>query len=253
MAPVESAVIERDNNINSTILDDVVAIESVVLPANRSRKSSLIWYKVKRTLYFGIKRVFDIVCSLIGILLLIPVAIVTKICYIAMGDKEPIFYTQKRIGKNGREFDFYKFRSMIPNADKVLEKILKENKELEKEYKINKKLENDPRVTGIGKILRKTSLDELPQFINVLKGEMSLIGNRPYLPREKEDMGEYFDDIEKTKCGIVSLWAVEGRSNLSFNDRLKLEQYYSYNQSLSMDFKIFFRVFKVVLLKKGAK
>jgi len=208
---------------------------------------------IKKVLYLGVKRLFDIICSLFGILMLIPVTIVIKICNIVTGDKGSVFYTQKRIGKNGKEFKFYKFRSMIANADKVLEQLLKENEELAKEYKVNKKLNNDPRVTRVGKILRKTSLDELPQFINVLKGDMAVIGNRPYLPREKEDMGEYFDDIVSTKCGIVSYWAVMGRSDVSFETRLKLEQYYSHNQSLLLDFKIFLKVFKVVLFKKGAK
>ena len=208
---------------------------------------------IKKVLYLGVKRTFDIICSLFGILMLIPVTIVIKICNIVTGDKGSVFYTQKRIGKNGKEFKFYKFRSMIANADKVLEQLLKENEELAKEYKVNKKLNNDPRVTRVGKILRKTSLDELPQFINVLKGDMAVIGNRPYLPREKEDMGEYFDDIVSTKCGIVSYWAVMGRSDVSFETRLKLEQYYSHNQSLLLDFKIFLKVFKVVLFKKGAK
>ena len=142
---------------------------------------------------------------------------------------------------------------MIPNADEELKRILKEDKTLAKEYKQNKKMKHDPRITKMGKFLRKTSLDELPQFINVLKGDMSVIGNRPYLPREKKDMGKYFDDIVSTKCGIVSYWAVMGRSDVSFKTRLKLEQYYSKHQSLKLDIKIFFRTFKVVLLKKGAK
>lgn len=230
---------------DTTVMDE----ETIV----QGKKSKAILYKIERGSYFCIKRIFDIICSLIGILLLIPVTLVTKICYLITGDRKSIFYKQKRIGKDGKEFDFYKLRSMIPNADEVLAKMLEEDTEQTKEYKLNKKLENDPRITKVGKVLRKTSLDELPQFINVLKGDMSVIGNRPYLPREKEDMGEYFDDIEKTKCGIVSLWAVEGRSNLSFEKRLKLEQYYSNNQSLLMDVKIFFKVFKVVLFSKGAK
>ena len=230
---------------DTTVMDE----ETIV----QGKKSKAVLYKIERGSYFCIKRIFDIICSLIGILLLIPVTLVTKICYLITEDRKSIFYKQKRIGKDGKEFDFYKLRSMIPNADEVLTKMLEEDTEQTKEYKLNKKLENDPRITKVGKVLRKTSLDELPQFINVLKGDMSVIGNRPYLPREKEDMGEYFDDIEKTKCGIVSLWAVEGRSNLSFEKRLKLEQYYSNNQSLLMDVKIFFKVFKVVLFSKGAK
>ena len=142
---------------------------------------------------------------------------------------------------------------MVPNADEVLAKLLKEDKEAAKEYKINKKLENDPRITKMGKILRKTSIDELPQLINVLKGDMSLIGNRPYLPREKEDMGDYYNDILKTKPGLTGYWQVSGRSNTTFEERLKLEKYYSNHSSLKLDIKIFFKTFKVVLLHKGSK
>ena len=116
--------------------------------------------------YFVVKRVFDVICSLIGIMLLIPISIVVKISYLITGDTESIFYKQKRIGKNGRLFDFYKIRTMIPNADEKLDKILENDEELAEEYSKNKKLKNDPRITKVGKFLRKTSLDEFPQFIN---------------------------------------------------------------------------------------
>lgn len=218
-----------------------------------SMSEEKVAHKIKKAIYYTTKKIFDIICALIGCLMLIPVSLITKISYLLTGDKEPIFFTQKRIGKNGKEFNFYKFRTMIPNADEELKRILKEDKELAKEYKENKKMKHDPRITKMGRFLRKSSLDELPQFINVLKGDMSVIGNRPYLPREKKDMGKYFNDIVSTKCGIVSYWAVMGRSDVSFKTRLKLEQYYSKNQSLKLDVKIFFRTFKVVLLKKGAK
>ena len=134
-----------------------------------------------------------------------------------------------------------------------LKELLKNDEAARKEYKINKKLKNDPRVTSVGKILRVTSLDELPQFINIFKGEMSLIGNRPYLPREKEDMGSYYNDIIKTKPGLSGLWQVMGRSNTTFEERLKLEQYYSNNFGFRIDIKIFFKTFGVVLKHKGAK
>ena len=142
---------------------------------------------------------------------------------------------------------------MVPNADDVLFELLKKDKKLAKEYKINKKLKNDPRITKMGKHLRNSSLDELPQLINVLKGDMSLVGNRPYLPREQEDMGEYFDDIIKTKPGLTGYWQVSGRSDTSFDYRLKLEKYYSNNYSLLFDIKILLSTVRVVLLKKGAK
>ena len=209
--------------------------------------------KIDRFFYFSIKRLFDIVFSLLGIMFLLPISLIVKISYVLSGDYKTIFYTQSRIGHKGKEFKFYKFRTMIPDADKELEKILKENKELAKEYKKNKKLKNDPRITKMGKFLRNSSLDEFPQFINVLIGDMALIGNRPYLPREKKDMGKYFNDIVSVKCGIISYWAVTGRSDVSFKTRLKLEQYYSKNQSLKLDIKIFLRTFRVVLLRKGAK
>ena len=122
---------------------------------------------LKNQVYLCTKRVFDLVISIIGMLLLLPVALIVKISYMLTGDFNSIFYTQSRIGKNGKEFVFYKFRSMVVNADDVLDKLLKENKELAREYKINKKLKDDPRITKMGKLLRKSSLDELPQVINI--------------------------------------------------------------------------------------
>lgn len=203
-------------------------------------------------MYFFTKRLFDIFVGLIGLIVLIPLIIIIKLVSICNGDFNSIFFAQNRIGKDGKEFKFYKFRSMVPNADEVLFKMLEEDKEVAKDYKINKKLKDDPRITKIGKILRRTSIDELPQLLNVLKGDMSLIGNRPYLPREKEDMGEYFDDIVKTKPGITGYWQVSGRENVTFENRLKLESYYSNNYSIGLDIKIFFKTFKAVFGGHGA-
>lgn len=209
--------------------------------------------KLSRYLYLTIKRLFDICMSLFGILFLIPIAIIIKISYMLNKDFTSIFYSQTRIGKDGKEFKLYKFRSMIPNADEVLKELMNTNTDIFNEYSKNKKLKDDPRVTKVGKFIRKTSLDEFPQFINVFKGDMSIIGNRPYLIREKKDMGSYYNDIVKTKPGITGYWQVSGRSNLSFEDRLKLEQYYSNNYSLIMDIKILFKTVIAVLLKKGAE
>lgn len=164
--------------------------------------------KTKKVLYSIIKRLVDIVVGLIGIIFLIPLTVIVKIISICTGDFKSIFFKQERIGKNGKIFMMYKYRTMVPNADEVLMKMLKEDKEAAKEYKKNKKLKNDPRITKAGKFLRKTSLDEFPQFINVFLGSMSLIGNRPYLPREIDDMGKYYKDIIKTKPGISGLWYV---------------------------------------------
>ena len=229
-----------NNDINNISINDI-------------SENSLNFSKVKKYSYLITKRLFDIILSLFGILFLIPLSIIIKISYILNKDYSSIFYTQTRIGKNGKEFKLYKFRSMIPNADEVLKELMDTNTDIFNEYSKNKKLKDDPRVTKVGKFIRKTSLDEFPQFINVFKGDMSIVGNRPYLPREKKDMGNYYSDIVKTKCGIVSYWAVHGRSDVSFERRLELEKYYSNHQSLKLDIEIFFRAFLVVLLKKGAK
>ena len=228
---------------SSIILGDETFVD------NRSKT----YYKVKNILYLFIKRSFDIVVSIIGMIFLIPLSLVVKISYILSGDFKSIFFYQKRIGKDGVEFNFYKYRSMIPDADYELSKLLETNKKLEKEYKKNKKLRDDPRITKVGKFLRKLSLDELPQVINILKGDMSLIGNRPYLPREKEDMKDSFDIIVRTKPGLTGYWQVSGRSDISFKRRLRLEKYYSLHAGLKFDIKIFFKTFKVVLFGSGAK
>lgn len=208
---------------------------------------------IKTIVYLCIKRLVDIIAGLVGLLILIPITIIIKIISMCNGDFHKIMFVQKRIGKNGKEFDFYKFRSMVPNADEILFKMLEENEEMRKEYQENKKLKDDPRITKIGKFIRRYSIDELPQLINVLKGDMTLVGNRPYLPREKHDMGKYFNDIVKTKPGITGYWQVSGRSDVSFKQRLKLEQYYSNNASLKMDIKILLKTVKVVLFGKGAE
>lgn len=211
-------------------------------------KSSI---KISKT-YLFLKRLFDIFCGLVGFAVLLPIIIIVKICTLASGDKESIFFTQSRIGQNGKEFKFYKFRSMVPNADEVLFELLKKDKKMAEEYKLNKKLKKDPRITKVGAILRKTSLDELPQVINILKGDMAVIGNRPYLPREKEDMGEYFDDIVSTKPGLTGLWQTAGASKSTFAHRLLMESWYSRNMSMIMDIKIFFLTFKAVIFGHGA-
>ena len=209
--------------------------------------------KIKKIIYLIWKRIGDILVSLVGLVFLIPIAIVIKIAYMISGDFTPVLFTQDRIGLNGKHFKFYKFRSMVPNADEVLFKTLAKDEKLAEEYSMNKKLKNDPRITKIGRIIRKFSIDEMPQFINVFLGDMSLIGNRPYLPREKKDMGKHYDEIIKTKPGLTGYWQVSGRNDVTFKRRLELEAYYSKHAGFKMDIKIFFKTFKVVLFGKGAK
>ena len=225
--------------------------EMIVSTIDVEKKSSVI-RTIRMYLYLAIKRLFDIVIALIGLVFLLPVALFVKIAYMCTGDFKSIFFTQNRIGKNGKEFKFFKFRSMIKDADKVLFQLMEQDPKIKEEYTINKKLANDPRITKVGRFLRKSSLDELPQVFNILLGHMSIIGNRPYLPREKVDMGEYFNDILKTKPGLTGYWQVSGRSNTTFEARLVLEKYYSDHCGLLMDIKIFFKTFYVVLLRKGA-
>jgi len=200
-----------------------------------------------------LKRAFDIFGALIGVVLLIPITIGICIAKIITKDRGPLFYNHERIGKNGKIFKMYKFRSMAVGADEILKEYLQENEEARKEYKKNKKLKDDPRITKIGKFIRKTSLDEFPQFINVLKGEMSLVGPRPYLPREKEEMENYYTYITRCKPGITGLWQISGRSDVSFKDRLNLDLKYYNEKSLKNDFIVLLKTVKSVIKKEGAK
>lgn len=209
-------------------------------------------HTLNRTMYFFIKRLFDILMSIIGIIAMIPIALIVKISYMLTGDFNSIFYKQKRIGKNGEEFNFYKFRSMVPNSKEMLEEMLKDSK-YKKEWEKNQKFENDPRITKAGKILRKTSLDEMPQFLNVLKNDMSFIGPRPLIPGELDSHDGDHSIYEAMKPGITGWWASHGRSDTTYEERLKLEYFYVNNCSLSLDIKCIVATVMAVICKKGAK
>lgn len=215
-------------------------------------EKTLTWENSAKILYFGIKRVFDIFVGIMGIMMLIPLMIVVKLVAVLNRDYDSIFFRQQRIGKDGKLFTMYKFRTMVMDADKVLFELMEKDAKVREEYNINKKLKNDPRITKIGKILRISSLDEFPQFINVLLGDMSLVGNRPYLPREKEDMGVYYKHIVATKPGITGLWQTSGRNNVTFHDRLVIEKKYNMMYSLMLDIKIIFRTVIQTIKKDGA-
>lgn len=219
--------------------------EKIEFSKTISIKNEYIFFK--RILYGISKRIFDIFFGVIGCLILVPVLVIVKIVYVINGDYESILLIQKRIGQNGQIFNFYKIRTMVSNAEKILLDLLENDKNIAEQYRINKKIKNDPRITKIGKILRKKSIDEFPQFINILKGNMSLIGNRPYLLSEKEDMGIYYNEIIKTKPGLTGIWQVNGRNNTTFQKRLELESKYSNSYSLKKDIKIFFKTVKVLL------
>lgn len=215
-------------------------------------KKEEIKIKPKRVYRF-IKRIIDIVVGLIGVIILAPITVVLYIVNIfADESKGPLFYDQLRVGKNGKYFKIYKFRTMIVGADKILEKYLEENEEARKEFEETQKLSNDPRITKLGKILRKTSLDEFPQFINVLKGDMSLIGPRPLVRGELDAHNGNHEIYESVKPGISGWWAANGRSDLSYDERLKLEYYYAENFSLWLDIKCVFKTIVSVIKKEGA-
>lgn len=193
------------------------------------------------------KRILDICGGIAGCLVLLPLYFYVRRKNHQSGDYDPVFFKQKRIGKNGKEFTIYKFRTMVPNAEKILDELMEKDPAIREEYTKNKKLKNDPRITKAGHFLRKTSLDEFPQFINVLKGDMSLIGPRPYLPREKEDMGIYYDIIIQMKPGLTGMWQTHGRSDVDFEDRLALDEYYYRNYNLWLDVTLLVKTVRTML------
>lgn len=207
---------------------------------------------ISRGFTLFIKRIIDIIGAIVGIAILIPLTVVVWVGNRVCKDKGPIFYSQERIGKDGKIFKMYKFRSMVVGADEVLQELLEKDEKANKEYSEFKKLENDPRITKFGNFLRKTSLDEFPQFINVLKGEMSIVGPRAYLIREKEDMGNTYDTIIRCKPGITGLWQVNGRSSVNFKTRLDMDIEYYNKYSTTLDLEILFKTISAVLNKDGA-
>ncbi|MEI2401382.1 sugar transferase [Niallia taxi] len=198
--------------------------------------------------YKLLKRVFDILLSLIGIIVLAPLLILVAI-FIKIEDKNgPVIFTQIRVGKNEQEFKMFKFRSMVSNAEELLDSILDKNETEGAMFK----MKNDPRVTKIGKIIRKTSIDELPQLYNVLIGDMSLVGPRPPLKREVEEYTTYHKQRLLIKPGCTGLWQVSGRSEVGFEEMVDLDLRYIKDRSLIYDVKIIFKTFKEIFKSKGA-
>lgn len=210
------------------------------------------FYKLKMVIYHVIKRIFDIFFAILGLIFLLPIALAVKISYMLNKDFKSIFYKHTRIGKNGKKFGLIKFRSMVCNADELLKELLKDPKYKE-EWDKYQKFSNDPRITKIGKILRKTSLDEIPQMLNILKGDMSFIGPRPLVEGELDAHNGNHALYEATRPGLTSWWACNGRSDLEYDKRLELEYYYVKHQGIMMDIKCIFKTIQVVLFGKGAK
>jgi undecaprenyl-phosphate galactose phosphotransferase len=198
------------------------------------------------------KRLFDLVLGLLFLIVGLPIMIIIAIL-IKRDSAGPVFFRAQRIGKGGAEFCCYKFRTMYVNSDEILQQHLSKDAEARREWERFAKLRvYDPRVTRIGRWLRKWSLDELPQIINVLIGNMSLVGPRPYLPREREKMSYFIDIILETTPGITGLWQVGGRNEIDFNGRLSLDAWYIRNWGIWLDIMLLVRTVGVVLKRKGA-
>ena len=199
----------------------------------------------KKDFYKIIKTIFDLFFSLIILIAGFPIFIIIALL-IKLSSRGPIFFLQERIGKNKKSFNCIKFRTMHPEAEDILENIMTNNEELRKEFEETHKLKNDPRITNIGKFLRKTSLDEIPQFLNVIKMEMSIIGPRPIVKNEIQKYGESYNKVISLKPGITGLWQVSGRNNLSYKRRVNLDCLYVDNMSPLIDLRIIIRTFGVI-------
>ena len=212
------------------------------------RTQSDVKTKISKKVYIKIKRVIDVILASIALILLSPVFAIIAIA-IKIDSKGPVFFAHKRIGKNGNIIKLYKFRSMVINAEELIKSFTPEQM---KEYKENYKLTNDPRITKVGKFLRKTSLDELPQLINIINGDLSIIGPRPVIADELEKYGTNKDKFLSVTPGLTGYWAANGRSNTTYEQRMEMELYYIDNLSLKMDIKVFFKTILSVVKKEGA-
>ncbi len=227
--------------------------QEIAIPFDVARLNENAFHKIYRITISGIKafikRIVEIFISLIGLIIFVPLAIVVFFQNVKNKDYGKVLYTQERIGKNGKIFKMYKFRTMVNNADEILENMLKDD-EIRAEYEKYRKLRNDPRVTKFGKILREKSLDEFPQFINILKGEMSIVGPRPYLPEEKERMGKYYNYIVQHKPGLTGVFQISGRERVAFSERLDMDLRYHYRRTFLVDLKIALITMLVTLRRK---
>lgn len=195
----------------------------------------------------SLKRTGDVLFSLAVLGLGSPVFLLLALL-VKVSSPGPVFYVQRRVGRGYRHFGCIKFRTMRPDADRVLASVLAESAEMREEFERDFKLKDDPRITPIGRFLRRSSLDELPQFLNVLRGEMSVVGPRPIVDKEIERYGAYMDEVLAVRPGLTGLWQVSGRNNLSYAKRVRLDVAYARGRSFMLDFAIILRTFGVLLL-----
>ncbi|MBS4804404.1 MAG: sugar transferase [Clostridium sp.] len=203
--------------------------------------------KENRLVYNISKRFIDILLSLFGLIIVSPIMLIVAIL-IKLESTGPVIFSQKRVGLNGKEFNMLKFRSMVQNAEELKEKLQKQNEMSGPMFK----MKEDPRVTKVGRFIRKTSIDELPQLINVLKGEMSLVGPRPSLSKEVAKFEPWMLERLNVKPGLTCYWQVSGRNNIDFEDWMKLDIKYVKDRNLVLDIKLIFKTFFVLFGDKNA-
>lgn len=227
-------------NINFESQEAILSRDIIIVPK--------IVKKATKINYISIKRAIDVIISLIGLILLSPIFLLLTII-IKIDSKGPAFFAHTRYGKNGKKFKMYKFRTMYENAQDMIKDFTPEQM---KEWKENFKLKDDPRITKVGKFLRKTSLDELPQIVNIIKGDLSIIGPRPVIEEELEKYGDNKDKFLSVTPGLTGYWQANGRSSTTYEQRMEMELYYIDNISPKLDVKIFFKTIESVIKKEGA-
>lgn len=241
---------------NLMFVPNTVGIPVINLEVKKIYESNMLLLSIRNNLAKKtnrrIKRIFDIVFSLLTMVIIIPVSIIVMILIMIESPGAAPIFKHYRVGRGGILFPCYKFRSMVPNAKDKLQEYLKNNPEAKIEWDKYFKLKNDPRITKIGKIIRKTSIDELPQFINVLKGEMSWVGPRPIIKDEIHYYGKYIKDYYAVLPGITGMWQVSGRSEIGYKDRVSLDVWYVRNWSIWIDITLILKTIKTVLFRKGA-
>ena len=242
-------MVKRQQDLTSSINEDINPVARLRPSAAAERGSET---RLVSTAKIVFKRGFDLIAAVFMLPLALPLMLFI-VLLVKVDSPGPAIFADRRIGQRGREFNCYKFRTMHRQSDAILERHLQDNPQSQKEWEQYAKLKNnDPRVTRSGRWLRKSSLDELPQIINVLKGEMSLVGPRPYLPREISAMGPWADTIWLVYPGITGLWQVSGRNEIDFAGRLELDARYVRQQSLGLDISILIRTIPVLINQKGA-
>lgn len=238
-----------------SIVPNLIAIPMSGIKAERFFNEKIMLLRLKNNLASPLNRwlkySFDFMCTLVGTILISPLFLLIA-AGIYFDSPGPVIFKHVRIGKNGRAFGCYKFRTMCMDADKKLAELLANDAAARAEWERNFKLKDDPRVTKVGKFLRKTSLDELPQIFNVIKGEMSLVGPRPVVEEELEKYGEYLDDYFMVRPGITGMWQVNGRSDTTYEERVHMDSWYVRNWSIWIDIMLLWRTVKSVIKCEGA-